>query len=174
MSVFGQESPGGSSTLMNEDYIRAGKFTLSEAGDVSKLSAYMANPNASNQALRGLIYAADGESNAPYTYKGITNEVTLNASTAAGWVDFAFASPVSLAAGDYYLGVYGGATGSQARLYYAATGAYYYMEAAYPTPPSPWAGGSGPLNYALSINATYTPAASGKPTHFCHYASLRR
>lgn len=163
MSTFGVTTPGGSSGSIGSGYIRLGKFTLPENGDLSKITAYLANPNASAQVIRGIVYAADGADGAPSTYKGMTAEVSVADGTAAGWKDLAFASLLSLVAGDYYLGVFAGNESSQVRLYYATvTGNRYHWRTSdvYPTPPSPWTGGSVLTNVLFSINATYISGAN--------------
>jgi len=53
---------------------------------------------------RGVIYS--DSAGQPSTWVATTNEVALPFGTAPGWVSFAFASPVPLAPGAYWLGTH--------------------------------------------------------------------
>jgi hypothetical protein len=57
---------------------------------------------------------------APGALIGRTNEVTIAAGRAPGWVTLGFASPVRLAAGSYWLGTHAGGTATVARYAYTA------------------------------------------------------
>jgi hypothetical protein len=78
------------------------KITLPVAGSVSKLTTFVndAFPSAKG---KGVIYDATGGSGGPGNLLGTTNELV---GFAINGNDLTFASPVSLAAGDYYIGLH--------------------------------------------------------------------
>jgi hypothetical protein len=76
-----------------------GKFTLSENGTVSKISALLASASGSVNAV-AYIYSDDGE---PLTILGKSDTVAI--TTTKGTFDFTFSPGVELTAGDYWLAV---------------------------------------------------------------------
>lgn len=100
MGTFGRTTVGANdfnTHLGNEKYVS--KFTLTEAADVSKLTAYVGGVSA---AARGVIYADSG--GAPGALLGESAATSHN--TTPQWRDYAFAAPVRLAPGDYWLGLH--------------------------------------------------------------------
>jgi len=78
------------------------KTTLPVAGAVSKLTTFV-NDNYPSANAKGVIYDATGPAGGPGNLKGVTNQktgFTINGN------DLTFASPVNLAAGDYYIGLH--------------------------------------------------------------------
>lgn len=158
-SWFGNQTEESTKLLIGSDQQSwAGKFTLTEAGNVSKITAYLYTVEADKG--KALIYDDDGASGEPGTLLGTTAE-TASITTKA-WYDFTFASPVSLAAGDYYLAL---------MTYEDEDGFYVYANSAggtsryttanfYGTPVSPWpAAGDVHTTNKMAIYATYTPSA---------------
>lgn len=85
---------------MNIYYWLAGnKVTLLGAGYCSKITAYVETTSYHNAAYsRCLIYNADTNA-----FVAESEEIYLAGDTALAWVDYHFASPVSLSAGNYYI-----------------------------------------------------------------------
>lgn len=110
------------------DIVYLSKFTLTEAGTVSKLTIYCDNQGSGYQACnaKGLIYAADGSGGRPSTLKAASGAVAVSANQAAGWVDFTLSVSVALAAGDYWLGGMADASGTGWRMYGQIPGGYDY------------------------------------------------
>jgi hypothetical protein len=127
---------------------------LSEAGSVSKLSAYI--ENAGGPANHAVGFIKDYSGGEPSTTLGVTTETAIGAYAATTWYDFTFATPLDLSAGNYFLGVQGQTGGSN--MYNVATGTNYVRGGAgtYPTPGActDWPGG-----FDLRVYATYDPPA---------------
>jgi len=106
MPTFGRTSIGSSfNNFPHNDDNSACMFALSEAGLVRKLTVYYKGTSTSPLHEAGLVRASiyNEASNLPTSLIATTTEVTV--TTADGWVDFPFATPVSLAAGNYFLNV---------------------------------------------------------------------
>lgn len=78
------------------------KITLPVAGSVSKLTTFVNDAYPSAKA-KGVIYDATGAAGAPGNWLATTIELV---GVAINGNDLTFASPVSLAAGDYYIGLH--------------------------------------------------------------------
>jgi len=103
MATFGNTSiETGITRFTSRDTKSAVKFTLSEAGLVSKITAHIYRDpgNSYDGYCKCDIYADDAGS--PGALKGETNEVLVD-WTSGDWGDFTFATAVSLTAGDYWL-----------------------------------------------------------------------
>ena len=81
------------------------QFTLSENGDVTKLTVYFNDVDIFHNGgvLKGIIYDSSGD--AANNLKGVTTEYTQVDNNTAEWEDITFASPVNLTAGNYFIGV---------------------------------------------------------------------
>jgi hypothetical protein len=102
--------------------------------DVSELRAHLDGRAATSgsQPIRGVIYATGASAYVVGDLVARTNEVTITAGRAPGWVTLKFASPVRLTAGFYALGLHSG--GSTAVGRYAAVpswGPLFYDSDAY-------------------------------------------
>jgi hypothetical protein len=109
-STFGTTTPGSLADNMDLNYKEVSKFTAPAAGNVVKVSGYLSGlgkPTGSEK-VRAIIYADSGGN--PGARLGVSNEVTINAGRAWGWVDFTFSSPVAIPAGPIWLGYFGGGT----------------------------------------------------------------
>ena len=168
MATFGNTSIGSTPVSIHSSTNNktVSKFTLSEAGTVTKLSIYLdGNGTGSGpQVIKGVIYDDDGASAVPGTLMGTSEEVSIADAAAAAWVDFTFASPVALTSGNWYLGLIAGSN---------IRGAQMYQESTSPTD-NIWKvsdtytdGASDPFGAAttqtdkLSVYATYTVPVSG-------------
>lgn len=156
MATFGTTSIGSNTTGHGTDDSVVNKFTLSEDGDVSKLTAYTKGTLATENS-KGVIYSDNaGE---PEDLLGTSNSTSV--STTAAWRDYTFASVVSLTAGDYWLGVvsdgpitsYNETTGGSRRI---------SNDSSYTSPVDPWNVGSDSAgSHDTSVYATYTATGGG-------------
>jgi hypothetical protein len=108
-TTLGKTTIGASSDGLLINRKRVNRYSLSTSSAASKLSLYLApTANAGSETFRGLIYADSG--GAPGKLLGTTNELTFTNSNPAGWYDMAFATPVSLSQGTYWIGFISGGT----------------------------------------------------------------
>jgi subtilase family protein/concanavalin A-like lectin/glucanase superfamily protein/uncharacterized protein DUF2341/fervidolysin-like protein len=107
--TFGLTSIGTNSDTMVPDRKRATQATLTVAGNVSKLTMYLAPTGTSGQqVMKGILYA--DQNGSPGALLGVTNAFTFVSTNAAGWYDMPFPSSIALAPGKYWIGVISGAT----------------------------------------------------------------
>src|SRR5262249_3002868 len=93
----------------------SGPYTLGASSTATKLTAYVRG-GSSAVPVRTVIYSdSNGK---PGALVAVSQQVTLAAGQAAGWVDFPLSSSVGLGAGKYWLGFWYG--GSAAAYYYDA------------------------------------------------------
>jgi len=141
MATFGKTSVGASTNDQGSERIRACRFQLTEAGTVTKITAYL------NKT--GNVYAAIYDDNA-----GVPNNLKASsgAVSVSGWAWYDFTVNVALSAGYYWLcfrapSLYwkydAGVTNQEA---YKLSGTF----------PDPFGTPDGYGNYANSIYATYT------------------
>ena len=80
--------------------------TLTEAGDVSKLTCSIRNTNSGHAAtnVKAVIYS-DKSGPLPNALLGTGTAVAIADNLSLQWVDLPFASAVSLAAGTYWIGL---------------------------------------------------------------------
>lgn len=157
MATFGNTGQPGSSSSYQANQAGCAKFTLSEDGEVSKVTFY-ASANAGVYA-KACIWAADGGSGEPGTLKGVSAAVAVG--TTLGFHDFTFASPISLTAGDYYLGFVSGGSSFVVRYTTEAGRAYRYdLGQTYSTPVN-WRNASDNHldGYTMGVYATYEVAS---------------
>ncbi len=80
-------------------------FVLQYAASVTKLTVYLDDALGANDGgIRGLIYASDGTD--PTTLLGTTDEVIHTDDGIENWLDLPFSTPITLAAGGYFIGVH--------------------------------------------------------------------
>lgn len=129
VSVFGKTDLDGlSSTTVTSNQVRSTVFTLTEAGTVTSLSAYMSGGASNTQVHKFAIWDDDGAGGIPGTLLGLTAEQTIAIDQAEGWVTADLVTPVALAAGDYWLGHHSGSTFSACNVWRSVSGsnnAYY-------------------------------------------------
>jgi len=174
VATFGNTSTSGAaaggSLYDGGSFLCRGKFTLSEAANVSKLSIYLDNQGSGHAAcnVRAGIYDDDGASGKAATLKG-SKEVSITDNMAVQHVDFTFASPVSLAAGDWWLAIEGDRNAGGCRLYAQTASATFHVSyedygSDLPDPPTdPFYTNS---NQLVCMYATYTVPASGNPHYY--------
>jgi hypothetical protein len=106
---LGKTSVGKSSDALAADRKRANRYLLPVAGSISKLSMYLAPTGTSGeQVLEGVVYADSGGK--PGGLLGVSQPLTFKKAQRPGWYDLAFASPLELAPGACWIGVFSGAT----------------------------------------------------------------
>ena len=140
-NTVGRASVGAYSTSVGGGFLDAsGPYTVPAAGTVGKLTGYVRGGDLASK-LRAVVYADDN--GAPGALVAASKEVVVAAGAAPAWVDFPFASAVSLGQGKYWLG-YWSADG-QAREYYdSVDGSERFVPAAYSST------GSAPATYGSS------------------------
>ena len=139
-----------------------GKFVLTEAGTVTKLTGYV---RATDGVYgKGLIYSHNAVSDCPDDLLGVS--AVTDPAVTVGWVDFTFDTPVELDAGTYWLGY----AGSGANFVYyeqsSISGARRWYDAdfqTYASPETTLSGGSATADKEVCIYATYTPSGSATP-----------
>jgi len=152
VALFGNTATetGGEADWHN--YKGGAKFTLSENGDVTKLSVLVANTSAGHGAcnIMGLIYADSDK-----MLEGATAPAAITDNQAKGWVDCTFSSGISLAAGDYWLLLFGDAD---------ADGVWFYADDD---------SGAGGWNADTYVGGPADPmgALTGETTNYAIYAT---
>jgi subtilisin family serine protease len=154
---FGKSTMGTSSDTFLADRKRVNRYALTVAGRVSKLSIYLAHTATSGQqVLKGLIYADSG--GAPEALLGVSEQLTFTSTSPSGWYDLSFSSPISLSAGNYWIGVITGPTSGVAAFRYdSVTGSRAYNANTYSAGPSNPFGGVTSDSEQTSLYATYSP-----------------
>jgi hypothetical protein len=116
-ATFGKTSIGTSYDAFAANRKRVNRYALPLAGQVSKLSIYLAPTGTSGQqVLEGVLYSdASGK---PSSLLGVTSQLTFQSTNAAGWYELKFPTPLSLPAGNYWIGVITGATSDVAGFRY--------------------------------------------------------
>src|SRR5205807_2575468 len=95
---------------------------------------------------------------------GVSAQLTFTSTSAAGWYDLTFITPVALAAGNYWIGVLSGATAKVARFRFARlTGSRDYNSNKYTAGPSNPFGSVTTDAKRLSLYATYTQSPPPPP-----------
>ena len=165
MATFGDTTQAATYSFGYNDQSLGTRFQLTEAGSVSKLSAYIDNLDTSHALchMRGVIYS-DKAGPAPDALVGRSDEVTVADSKAAGWVDLTFATPVSLAAGYYWLGLHLDGPAAGLRFYRDDTGgSSWYRNDTYSDGTLDPIGSVNSSTRVFSIYATYTTATDRTP-----------
>jgi hypothetical protein len=159
-STFGKTSVGGSPDAFSANRKRVNKYPLSVAAKVSKLSVYLAPTSTSGQqVLEGIIYA--DSSGKPGALLATSSQLTFASTNSAGWYDLTFQTPISLAAGNYWIGVITGGSGSVAGFRYdSVSGARDANANTYSSGPSNPFGSFSTDSEQTSLYATYTTAAA--------------
>jgi hypothetical protein len=159
-TTFGKTAVGGSSDYFVAERKRVNRYALAAAGSVSKLSIYLSpTGTAGQQVLKGLIYSDSG--GAPGALLGTSAQLTFSSTSATGWYDLSFASPVKLAAGNYWIGVITGATAGIAGFRYDnVTASRDYNSNSFAAGPTNPFGAVTTDGEQASLYATYTPATA--------------
>ena len=102
-------SCGSSSGQLLANFKRVNQCTLPVNATLSELSIYLTGTSHSGQQLiKGIVYA-DSKGN-PTGLLGTTIQLTFTSKSKAGWYHLAFATPLKLPAGNYWIGMITGAS----------------------------------------------------------------
>jgi len=162
MATFGQTSAGSNSYPANGDRYIASKFTLSVAGDVTKVTAFF-DFDASNTSFSGdngkaVIY--EDSSGAPGALVAVSSAVSIP----GGDQQIDFPVTVSLAAGDYWLGIVTDSFNSRLNIFAFSGGSHVTKESlTYASPADPMGTPGVTGSDIFAIYATYTPAGGSFP-----------
>lgn len=154
--TFGYTSIGATSVAFAGASVKsASQYTLSEAGDVTKITVYQDTAPGLSAAF---IYdTSAGNANV------LLGSALEDVAGTTGWSDFTLSTPVSVVAGDYFLGVIStsGRTGKADSTGTPGTGVNQFnADAGYPNPSNPF-GTPSSSSFEKSIYATYTPSGGG-------------
>lgn len=153
-ATFGLTSPGTSIQASgNPNLLMGSKFSLSESGTVSSMSAYIDGTPSGNAKLA--IYSHDSLNNVPNALLVQTSSVGVSG---IGWLT-APVSPTSLTAGTYWLVVIHDGSSNRLRFNSAAAGSSVIKSMSFASAlPSPWGGTTGTtqVGATYSIYATYS------------------
>jgi sugar lactone lactonase YvrE len=159
-ATFGKTTVGASSDTFVSERKRVNRYALPANGSVTKLSIYLAPAGTSGQqVLRGLVYA--DSSGTPAALLASSEQFTFSSTSAAGWYDLVFSSPIKLTAGNYWIGVMSGATRGVARFRYdSVSGVRDYNANTYASGPTNPFGSFSTDSEQVSLYATYTPQSA--------------
>jgi hypothetical protein len=149
MPTFGKTDIGETAYLRGGNKPAGSRFTLSEGGTITEISACLYADSGTINA-KVAVYDVDG-SNDPNNLVAVSDEVTSIDTSQNTWHNFTINA--ELTAGEYYLVLI---TSGDARWYGTTTGERHYKySGSYPNFTDPWGtGGSNAVEY--SIYATYT------------------
>jgi hypothetical protein len=94
--TFGDTTPGPSIDLLSNNVKAASKYTAVQ-GSIVKVTAYLSGlgKTTGSENVKAMVYADNGAA-APGSRLGVSNQVTISAGRAWGWVDFTFATPIQV------------------------------------------------------------------------------
>ena len=162
MSTFGRTSYAGCTWdgAGDADGKVIGRYTLTESGNVSKLTIYVDNSSGGACYIRGIIYSNNG-SNQPYSLLGTGDSMSVAGAQGPGWVDLTFPTPVALTAADYWIGLQldSNASGVDLAAISVANYGAYLADTYSDGPSNPW--GSTALEALnLCVYATYSAGSA--------------
>ena len=150
-SVFGTIVPGTLVDSATANLKEVSKFTAPASVNVTKVTAYISGLGSTggSQTVRVIVY---GNTNGnPGSRLGISNQVTVAAGKAWGWVDFTFPSAVSVPAGTVWIGFIAGTKSDLMQMRYSTvSGDLRYNANSYSS------GASNPFGSALQDNFHYS------------------
>ena len=152
-TTFGYTSIGASSEWgFAADHVLGGMFTLTEAGDITKISGYI-EPRNNGMYGKAAIYSVVG--GAPSALLAQSNPVALQNNTTWAWVDFPLT--YSAIAGDYALIIFVD-EGFAIRYDAGANGIFDLVT--YPNFNNPFGAYTTLTGQKQSVYATYTPVGA--------------
>jgi len=165
-STFGTTTPGTQADSATTNYKEVSKFSAPAAGTVTKVTGYisgLAGAASGTQAVRAVLYADSNGS--PGALLGMSNQVTVTAGQAWGWVDFNFSTPISIQAGTVWMGYIAACCDlTQLRYDPLANDTRYNVDAGgYADGPSNPFGTASTIGFHYSLYATYTPVGGNQP-----------
>jgi hypothetical protein len=133
---LGKPAVGGTAAGLGSDLKAANRYSLPTAAAAAEMHIYLApSGTPGTQTIRGVIYRDAG--GVPGPLLGVTNELAFTSSGPAGWYDLTFPGPLSLAPGDYWLGLISGGQPGVAELTYdSVPGSRAYNMNSYAAGPS--------------------------------------
>lgn len=170
MATFGKTDIGGSSAT-DYDWFSywACKFTITENGELSKITVYGNNPTGTCNYTCA-IYADSG--GAPAGRLGLSNAISIG--TTPDWYEFTFSPTISLTGSTPYWLCIGSQAGGW-KWYYASGATNQHAKKLGDTYPPPDPFGASPTYSAreMSIYGTYTPAVVAKvPLKYTPHAAI--
>jgi hypothetical protein len=164
MATFGNTNIEATAAGLTQDFTRCTRFTLTENGDVTKITIY-GKRAAANQHVTAGIYSVDTADtpDSAGALLGVTEEVALPESDA--WYDLNFSPSIALSAGDYWLAFGVDTNAGGAPTFYRSNGAAdkhgifadTYSDG-FATTGGAWINYTTFDQYLYSIYATYTPS----------------
>jgi PKD repeat protein len=157
-STFGTTTPGTLTDLASANFKEVSKFTAPVAGNVTKVTGYISGLGSTSgtQKIRAVIYS--NSSGNPGARLGVSNEVTITAGRAWGWVDFTFSSPVAIQAGTIWIGYFAGTKNDLTQLRYETiANDLRFNSNTYSSGASNPFGSGTTRNFHYSMYATYGP-----------------
>jgi hypothetical protein len=158
-TTFGKTAIGSYSDYFVAERKRVSSYAVPSTGSVSKLSIYLSpTGTAGQQVLKGVIYA--DSNGAPGALLGTSQQLTFSNTSATGWYDLAFSSPVKLAAaGNYWIGVITGASAGIAGFRYdTVANSRDYNNNSYASGPTNPFGAVATDQEQTSLYATFVPS----------------
>jgi hypothetical protein len=152
----GKTTIGKSSEALLSNLKRVNRCVLPANATVSRLTVYLGHTSTKGQQLiKGIIYA--DSSGKPGALLGTSSQLTFTSENASGWYPLAFATPLKLAAGTYWIGII---TGGNAKVglerFDKVTNAQDVNTNSYPAGPSNPFGSFKTNSEQMSLYATYT------------------
>jgi thermitase len=157
-STFGKTSIGASPDVFASARKRVNCYTMPSPGAVTLIEIYLAPSGKSGQqVMKGIVYADEG--GLPTTLLGVTEQFTFHSTNTPGWYEMKFASPLSLPAAPYCIGVITGATTNISGYRYdSVTNSRFYDANNYNAGPSNPFGNINVDSEQMSLYAVYTPS----------------
>jgi hypothetical protein len=157
-STCGKTTVGKSSAQLLANFKRVNQCTLPVNATVSELSIYLTpNAHSGTQLIKGIFY---GDSKGkPAGLLGTTVQLTFTGKSKAGWYHLAFATPLKLPAGNYWIGMITGASQYVgAERYDSVANAQDSNTNSYTAGASKSFGSFNKGNEQMSLYATYAPS----------------
>jgi hypothetical protein len=170
-STCGKTTVGKSSDQLLANVKRVNQCTLPVNATLSEMSIYLSpTSHSGSQLIKGIVYGDSKGS--PTGLLGTTIQLTFTSKSKAGWYHLAFATPLKLAAGNYWIGMITGASQYVAAEHYdSVANAEDYNSNSYTSGPSNPFGSFKTTNEQMSLYATFTPevqrCAAIRPNTIC-------
>jgi hypothetical protein len=170
-STCGKTTVGKSSAQLLANFKRVNQCTLPVNATLSEMSIYLTpTSHSGSQLIKGIVYGDSKGS--PTGLLGTTIQLTFTSKSKAGWYHLAFATPLKLAAGNYWIGMITGASQYVgAERYDSVTNAQDSNTNTYTAGASKTFGSFKTTNEQMSLYATFTPevqrCAAIRPNTIC-------
>jgi hypothetical protein len=159
-STCGKTTVGKKTEAMLENLKRVNACALPFNATVSELVVYLSPTSRSgSQLVKGIVYAdSNGK---PAALLGTTTQLSYVGKTPAGWYKLPFATPLKLAAGNYWIGIITGASAKVAgESYDTLANAQRVNTNKYSSGPSNPFGSFKTNSEQMSLYATFTPQST--------------